>query len=394
MPWPVPDLPSSEPPQRLDWRIWLLVFLTVSVLGAAAVVFFWPRGWSAQEPMFWATVAGVPLCAFALLFGIRLNDWEQRQLDHEERLIENTRITSLWREWANRDVMVVGAACFAGGVQDMSDWAQPDCVLPINLDRACALDWLEQLAPSERYEAAANVIVDRLSGHLARFRRLHVLVLLDEHSVNHAAQWESAVRKALAGAAIRLSITCSAEADALSYLPSRIDQADAPPSLIIAGQFHADGVDGDYSEGVAGILMCSRQAALRSSESKEVQVCRLLRPMVSEPGDIAADLSRFVDFQLERRTIRRAWLGALDHEVAAALPPDMSRHPPLATAAVNDMNDVLGKQGPVSAWLTLAIAADVALRSRQPQLAIVGGGAEGHAMSCTLLPETIEDRRT
>ncbi|WP_438893883.1 hypothetical protein, partial [Bacillus cereus group sp. BC4] len=82
-------LPSSEPPKSIDWRIWSLIFVAVFGLGSATVVLLWPQGRTTHTVMFWMLVIGVPLCLFAVMFGAKLNDWEQRQLEHEERIREN-----------------------------------------------------------------------------------------------------------------------------------------------------------------------------------------------------------------------------------------------------------------------------------------------------------------
>ncbi|KVR14039.1 hypothetical protein WK13_12270 [Burkholderia ubonensis] len=167
-----------------------------------------------------------------------------------------------------------------------------------------------------------------------------------------------------------------------------------PPTLIIAGQFWTAGVNPGYSEGVAGILMCSMQPAAQTPDENELNGCRLLRPMLSLTSEIGADLHQATKFQLGHNSILCAWLGALDRGVASALRLEMGRCLPTKEAVIRDMDEVLGMPGPASSWLTLAIAVEMSLRSRKPQLAAIYDGASKRSVLCTLLPEMVKDQST
>ncbi|VWB42027.1 hypothetical protein BTE28158_01882 [Burkholderia territorii] len=394
MPWPIPELSPSELPKPIDWRIWSLVFVAVFGLSFAAVVFFWPQGRTTHTAMFWTLVAGAPLSLFAILFGVKLNDWEQRQLEHEERVRENERLMSLWHTWANRGIFVANATCLPGGVENTDGWERLDYSFPVNLGRGRALDCLEPIAAEKRHETVIALIADRFSKQLLAVRSLNVLVLLDEKSAEDMAQWDVAVRAVLSTHPIRLSVDCIPASGDLSSLSIYVDQNNMPPTLIIAGQFWTAGVNPGYSEGVAGILMCSMQSAVRTRDENALAGCRLLRPMLSATSEIGADLHQATKFQVGRNSIQCAWLGALDMEAVSALRLEMGRCLSTKEAAIRDMDEVLGIPGPVSPWLTLAIAVEMGLRSGKPQLAAICDSASKRSVLCTLLPEKAKDQST
>ncbi|KGC70176.1 hypothetical protein DP57_6105 [Burkholderia pseudomallei] len=394
MAWPIPELPPSEPPKPIDWRIWSLIFLAVLGLGSAVVVILWPQGRATHTAMFGMLAVGVPLCFFAILFGVKLNDWEQRQLEHEERVRENQRLKLLWHSWANRCVHIANATCLLGGVESTDDWEKPGHALPINLDRTRALEWLETIEAEKRRETIVSLIADRFSKQLSTLRSMNVLLLLDETSAGDKVQWNEAVHNALSTYRIRLSVECRTASGDLSVLSSYVDQCNMPTTLIIAGQFWRVGVPPCYSEGVAAILLHATPPVARPHDDNRVEGCRFLRPMFSTAREIGADLQQVANLQFSSNSIKRAWLGALDRDAAPALRLEMGKCSPTKEATINDMDEVLGIPGPASSWLTLSIAVEMGLRSRKPQLAAIYDSTSKHAVLCTLLPELVKDQST
>lgn len=344
--------------------------------------------------MFGILVVGVPGCLFAILFGVKLNDWEQRQLEHEESVRENERLISLWHTWANRDVCVSAATCLLGGVGNTEEWEKPNHPLPVNLGRARALEWLESSEGDHRRETIIALIADRLSKQLSALRSLKVLLLLDETSVQDKVQWDEAVHNVLSIYPIRLSVECLPVPEDLSLLLSYVDENNIPPTLIIAGQFWTVDTNPGFSEGVAGILLGAIQSAARPRDENQLGGCRLLRPMLSVTSEIGADFNQFAYFQLLHNSINCAWLGALDRQAGSALRLEMGKCLPTKEAVIRDMDEILGMPGPASSWLTLAIAVEMSLRSRKPQLAAIYDGASKRSVLCTLLPEMVKDQST
>jgi hypothetical protein len=392
MPWPIPELPSSEPPKSIDWRIWSLIFVAVFGLGSATVVLLWPQGRTTHSVVFWTLVIGVPLCLFAIMFGAKLNDWEQRQLEHEERIRENARLMSLWHDWANRGVFAVSATCLPGGVDSTEEWEKPDYLLPVNLGRVRPLEWLKSIAAEKRRATIIALIADRFSAQISTLRSLHVLLLLDEKSVEEKAEWEATVRSTLAAYPIGLSVVCLPASEGLSSLSNSIDQHEVPATLILAGQFWTAGTHPGYSEGVAGILLRATQPAARSHDKNEFSCCRLLRPILSEADEVGPDLNSITQFQVVSNAVSGVWLSTLDKEAAFNLRLGISNCSPTKGAAIRDMDGALGIPGPASPWLTLAIAIEMSLRSMKPQLAAILDGASKRSVLCMLLPEMAKDQ--
>jgi hypothetical protein len=76
MTWPIPIFSKIEYPKPISLRVWLPALVAIASGGATAVVLLWPHGKPTNTYEFWITLFGAPLVACALLFGIRLNEWD------------------------------------------------------------------------------------------------------------------------------------------------------------------------------------------------------------------------------------------------------------------------------------------------------------------------------
>jgi hypothetical protein len=217
------------------------------------------------------------------------------------------------------------------------------------------------------------------------------VLLLDETSAKDKVQWDAAVHNTLATYPIRISVECRATSGDLSALSSYVDQCNIQATLIIAGQFARSGANRSYSEGVAGILLHATQPVARPQDDNQLDGCHVLRPMFSTASEIDTDLHQFASFQLSRNSIQCAWLGALDGETTSMLRLEMGKCLATKETAIRDMGEALGMPGPVSSWLTLALAIEMSLRSGKPQLAAIYDGTSKRSVLCTLQPSMAKD---
>lgn len=384
MPWPIPELPPPKPPRPIDWRIWLMAFFAILGLGVAAILFMWPRGRETYSETFWILLFGLPSSFFLVLFGLRLNRWEQEKLEYEEVACENNRLMSMWRRWTNGHVEVVHATTILGGISNTEGWERPDAALPVNLDRPCGIAVISSMDEDQRRKTLFELILDRLLEHLVQTHKLEVVLLLDEKCFDDRAKWEEVARTAFLQPGCRVAVETLAAPTDLTSLQTQIDAEATPAKLFVACQLWHDAQAKPYSEGVAAILF---QRKARSSHLRQSDVPstgrRVLRPMVSGLDEFKGDFRQLLDMQLANEKVEYVWLSGLGDEMCSAAQVEAGNHPVTEGACVRNVDAVLGIPGPVSSWIALALALDIGSRTGYPQLVAVGDSGT-RALMCAV----------
>ncbi|MDR5769104.1 MULTISPECIES: hypothetical protein [unclassified Caballeronia] len=340
--------------------------------------------------MFWAVLFGLPLCLFSILFGIRLNRWEEEQLSYEEQQEERARLTGLWHRWANHCTDVAFATTFLSGIESIDGWTSRDAILPVNLGRSCGLEWLPVSQGKQRPSSIFELVSDRLSAHLASVRELDIVLLLDEQSLNESDTWKLAAQLALASERRRVTVQVMPASASMSNLQDRIDSEIAPATLFVAFQLWHDAKGKPFSEGGAAILLRAkaRPDPLRPA-SVGLKGVHIFRPMHSLSEHFKEDLFQLLDIQLVSKKAANFWLSAIGDDARGAVQVEAGNHPATGEASVRDLDAVLGTVGPASAWIALAIALEIGLKSEAPQLLAVNDDGK-HTLMFAVMQSTKE----
>ncbi|MGZ2749425.1 hypothetical protein [Burkholderia stagnalis] len=362
--------------------MWLLAFLAIVGLGAAAILFQWPRERATHSETFWVLLFGLPSSLFAVLFGLRLNRWEQEKLEYEEVERENDRLMSMWRRWANGHVEVVHATTILGGVSNTDGWEFTETALPVNLGRSCEISVFSSMDEDQRRTTLFELILDRVSEHLVQTRNLEIALVLDEKSFNDRAKWEEDARTAFLESGRRVTVETLPVSTDFVCLQARMDTMSAPAKLFVACQLWHSAKEKPYSEGVAAILF---QWKARSNHFREADMSstgrRVLRPMLSVQDEISDDFRQLLDMQLTKEKVEYVWASGMGDKTLSVAQMETGNHPVTGSACVRNMDDVLGIPGSVSSWITLALALDIGSRTKKPQLVAVGDGGT-RALMC------------
>ncbi|WP_175965847.1 hypothetical protein [Burkholderia sp. BCC0322] len=361
--------------------MWLLTFIAIFGLGTAAILFLWPRGRTAHPEAFWILLFGLPSSLFAVLFGMRLNQWEQKKLEFEEVERENSRLMSMWRRWANSRAEVVHATTILGGVGSTGGWEVSDAALPVNLDRPRGISAPSLTEGDQRRKTLFELISDRMSGHLVQTRNLEVALILDEKSGKDRAKWEAVAREAFLQHGRRVTVETLPDSTGLEYLQARMDTDTASAKLIVACQLWQDAKEKPYSEGVAGILLQRKAKANHLRQTEASSTGRyVLRPMLSALDELKSDFNQLLDLQFVREKVEYVWLSGVEDEACSAVQVGAGNHPVTDSACVRNLDVVLGIPGPVNSWVALALTLDIGSRTGSPQLLAVGDGGTRAAM--------------
>ena len=115
MPVELPPLQSdTSPPSPPRALIWAALLAVMMLAGVALMVLNWPEQPSARSARFWAQWLGLPLLAWAALFGLRLHAHD----DACNRLAAEDAVRKAEREsgiaFGSEPLAIVDAACWCG----------------------------------------------------------------------------------------------------------------------------------------------------------------------------------------------------------------------------------------------------------------------------------------
>jgi len=368
MPWPIPVLVDPQPPKRMDWRLWVAIFIAVLGIGSAAVLYLWPQGRHTDPVMFWNVLFGLPVGAFLVIFGLAFDRWLDARLKFREGTLENARLNGLWQGWANRYVDVVHATTFLAETQGTDGWESGETVLPIHFGRACGFGWLDPKAGDERIQTLLDLVVDRMSDALAQIPTLEIVLLLDEGSMGESRQWEKIAREKLSRGKRQVEVRTLPASTSLSFLQTRMDQDMGPAQLLLAFQlWHGTG-SRTYSEGGAAILLRPKVKAkpYRIPDAPGTGG-RMFRPMVSGEDELEADSRNLMNLQVDGKHVRNLWSSGLDEAALANIGNRLS----VDYECFRNMDTCLGLPGSASSWITLALALDIGIRCGERQFVAV-----------------------
>lgn len=377
MSWPIPVFTKIEYPKPISLRVWLPTLFAIASAAVAAVLLLWPHGKPTNTPQFWCTLFGAPLVACALVFGIRLNDWEDEQTDAEEAEREQGRLRGMWREWSRRNLHVIDAAAFPAATSAIAKFAESEIDLPSQKERNIAFRWAKNRASAFRRTRLLRLVAVRFAHALRTRKEVVVTLMLDDASLGQARAWRECAMRVLGGFApgVKFRVEAQSATDGVQWITQLVGTVDPATRLVIAAQFWADKEDEhEFSEGAAAFLI----------EPDIPKAGSILRPMTSAGDTLETGLSQIEQIQMSPDRIRQVWSTGCDEDestaIRSALAPDPADMP-----TERLLDTPLGNAGPASGWIALAIAME-AMRGGGPQLVAWREPKSESLYLCTISP--------
>lgn len=369
-------LMPSEPARTVGW---LLLVLSVAILGGASALLLWPGEWQPESPWFWCCVLVFPVLVGTFLYGLHLLAHESRQTYVDSW---NAARAALQLEMTTLGQQAVGvlSASYCSPVgnhqlaQQLREGAKPLQMIfqpsdsstlrwsPVVDEALKAADKLSQRLESSLHQVMAVLAVNLkrvLLGEPVQVRIRHNQTMRDDEVL---ALWNACARsKAVAVE----SVSITNEDDGLLWLDAWLDRADAF-ELVLSVEINLFGKPtAEQAESVSAVLLARSGYCSQKGVSPVAWVHRPVA-MSSEPhsarqlllwGRIDPQSKPFVwESQLpdaDRVDAQRALHDAgcsLDHQAWLRL------------------DDSLGLPGCAAGNVALILASEQAAASQEPQL--------------------------
>jgi hypothetical protein len=377
MSWPIPVFTKIEYPKPISMRSWLPTLAAIAACAVAAVLLLWPHGKPTNTFQFWSALVGAPLVACALVFGIRLNDWEDEQTDAEEAEREQDRLQGMWREWSRRNLRVVDAEAFTAATKKISTFAEAKVDLPTNRDRAVGFALAKNRSIGFRRRRLLHVVARRFAGDLRSRREVVITLMLDDTSPEQIKAWTQLVERFFGRITPGLTVRVEAQlvTSGVQWITQLVDTVDPSTRLVIAAQFWAgDEKEHKFSEGAAAFLI----------EPGETKTGSIFRPMTSARDTLEAGLSQIQEIQTSPEQLTHVWSAGCEFEDSSVL-RSVLKAKPKDPVIEHLLDGFLGYPGPASGWIALAIAME-AMRGAGPQLVAWREPKSESLYLCTISP--------
>lgn len=359
------------------------------VAGVGAVLLLWPPERPTDALAFWLLLTGAPICAFGLLFGVRLAQWEREQLIAEEGGREAARLTQLWKAWAGRHLTVHRAVAFLPIAETPGQLVAGGADLPAHVQRTIGFRWRNADNADARRETLLGLVADRFADALAGLRSVEVVLIIDHAARLQEARWTADAKRLLEAAipGCTASVRRIDAADGIGWMEAHVDAHRKTVQLVVAAQLWADEGEHAFSEGAAAMLVgpAAETGTLRPA-SQEQAAGRLLRPATWSPAGPIDDVTMMLDMQVKPSPLARIWATGLSRDASAALLMAVGT-PTQDRVEAFQLDDVLGVPGPVSGWIALAIALEAGVQVQAHQLVAWQEAGGDSAHMCVVVPE-------
>ncbi len=377
MSWPIPTFIKIEYPKPISVGVWVPTLVAVAASAMIVVLLLWPDGKPTNTYQFWCALFGAPLIACALAFGVRLDSWEDEQTDAEEMEKEQHRLGGLWRDWTRRHLCIVDVAAFPAASDKIAKFGEEKSGLPSVKDRTITFDLAKERTVAFRRTRLLHLVARRFAEALQSRREVVVTLMLNEVSTDQVEAWTQRAERILGRFAPGVTFRVEAQlaTGGAMWMTKLVDTIETTTRLVIAAQFWADN-EGDhtFSEGAAAFLV--DPAATKSGF--------MFRPMTSSRDTLEHGLSQIVQTQMSPERLRHLWSAGCDFDDSSAL-RSVLKADPKEPVTEHLLDSVLGKPGPASGWIALAIAME-AMRGAGPQLVAWREPASESLYLCTVSP--------
>ncbi|MFM0037694.1 hypothetical protein [Paraburkholderia strydomiana] len=385
MPWPIPKLITIQRPNPISLRKWLPAVVAVAAGCAVAVLKLWPSGKSTQTALFWGLLIGAPTAAVCLLFGWRLNRWEQEQLIAEESQHEKKRIETLWRNWCRRNLPIAEVAVFLPQKVDAAKLGDADAELPVNTNRSAGFDWTKDKPVEQRRKDLLGFIVTRLRDGLSGLHEIALTLILDEASFADQATWEAETKEAFEQAlkGVDFNVEAVLATDCAKWIAGHIDVDGLPARLVVAIQSWRGEEEQVFSEAAAAILFASRPAGFaREGALSAPVVGHVLRPVTTGEETLKDDLSQIVAMQVAPDKLTHVWLTGCSEAFGTATLTALNS--PENKVIDRLVDSIIGLPGPLRGWIALSIALEMGKSLPGPQLVVWRDAGRNSTQMCVV----------
>lgn len=376
MSWPIPSFSPIEKPKPISLRVWLPTLAIIASSAVGAVLLLWPHGKPTHSLQFWGALIGAPLVACALVFGLKLDNWEDEQTDAEELEREHERLKGLWREWTRRKLCVVDVAVFPAATNEIASLVDAKVSLK-NKDRTIGFTWAQGRATALWRTRLLHLIAARFTDVLRTRQEFIVTLMLDDESLKQAEVWTNRVERILGRRAPggTFKVEAQSATGGAQWITQLVDTVDSSTRLVIAAQFWADnGKEQKFSEGAAAFLI----------EPCATKTGSIFRPMTSARDPLENGLTQIKEFQTSPDGLTHVWSAGCEYADSSALRSVLKKDPK-ESVTEHLLDGALGNAGPASGWIALAIAMK-AMRGAGPQLVAWREPASESLYLCTVSP--------
>jgi hypothetical protein len=401
----VPPRVAVPPAPQLSMVVWTILLILVMGAGAALAVVLWPAGAPTNTLWFWFCVAGYPFLAWAFL----LCSWLGYGYVRRNQAIATNRISDeaerACHAVAGRPLTVLGHAwCFAAndsensleGILNGTELAKLRASGAV-ADSEVNARWLDipemrfqpgnELLEHARHHAVCTWLLERLIDRLlpqlsALPPRTNLRVELHHRSRLKSGAVETRLREVLAERvpALKVDVMPGEHAIPLFRTDAWLDKQYINTANLLVAIELRDAISAVLSDGVAeaGVALLVGHPRL-TSPANPVGL-RLHRPAKGTLDAAASTLELATRWgQSLRGRLHTVWVHGLTSDAMSAVRqaasfPDKTRWIALETS----VGDCSGA-GP---WLAVALAAESARTTGDPQLVLCGEGEELIALMC------------
>lgn len=365
------DIPSPLSPSR-----WITSLVLAGLAGGCLFLLHASQRLSILENVNIWLFSCVPLLMLALAFAVRAYRYGGA-LGHQQFLASEAQAAqSSWLAWTGRHLSVydsclllpeqMSAAALARGMKD----------LPLHTGVAKRLEMLPS-DPFDRLHQSLLLVLEALqpslegSGLGDQFKVTILSDLGPQADADVADAWSRVWEKVLGDQAEPTLV--QVEALSLDWIEKKINEDNQYLELIVVLQL--DGAE-RYSDALAALLVCLDCSPVPGERPVKA---RLLRPMPLDVGDLAGEVSGFMQSQVAARSATGVladvaeWHGAS----GAILARNRELKGALQVGQQWNQESLCGVPGPFSSWLGMVLGAELA-QHRQEPLLVLGKEENAH----------------
>ncbi len=377
MPWPIPQFVPVEYPKPLSIRNWVPTLLAIATVVAGAVLLLWQNGTPTNTLRFWYSLVGAPLVVCALVFGLRLDSWEDDQTDAEEVDREQQRLTDMWRDWTRRRLCIIDVAAFPAATDEIDSFADAKVDLRLNWDRTIAFEWAKGRSNASRRIRLLYRVATRFADSLRTRREVVLTLMLDHASLEQNEAWAKRTMRIFGGIVpgVIFRVEVHPATGGAQWITQQVDRIDTVTRLVITAQIWMnEEEEHTFSEGAAAFLV----------EPLATETGSIYRPMTSASDTLKVGLAQIMQMQVLPERLAHVWFAGCSEDESSTI-RSMPTETPSAPPTECLLDGFLGNSGPASGWIALAIAME-AMRGAGPQLVVWREPESESLHLCTISP--------
>ncbi|WP_244829936.1 hypothetical protein [Caballeronia sp. TF1N1] len=383
MAWPVPEFerlpvfrkPSPWPP---------IVGSLLIVFGAAVSIFYlWLKIHGRSGGLgFWLCLIGIPLIA-GLLFWCAVGHCAAMRLFGVDSVkYYASAVLSAWQHWSRQYVVLGGFSVILVEDALAEKIAGLSGTVPENKSEVRRLEQIKDDFKSSRTEQILERLLEGVEVALTSSgidHALRIVAWAGEHADGVAI--EDCVKKLWSASGLHLVASVEVVSALNWSMIERHVLGDGVPLLVLTMQIHDDaGKLAQFTESAAALVFLPQLARTDTGEP----VVRIYRSIPTSTATMIADFNQLGDYgALPLAQIRSGWncnLGKAEGYGLARAVGDCGLVFEGGTTGMINIGDFIGPTGPISPWLSLALAAELVQYGQGPQLLATQEGK--HARLC------------